>query len=79
MYHQEKYEYRDMNQGNFKSFQGKEDIRVESSMIYKLKYFSGVSDKKMKLGITDTFEDGLLIFLCSISDQKKIIVITCNR
>lgn len=44
-YEQEKYKYHDVNQGDFKSFQGKEEIWFEDKLIYELKYFGGLVRK----------------------------------
>lgn len=44
-YRQGKYEYRDKNEGDFKSFQGKEEIWSEGVKIYELKYFGGLVRK----------------------------------
>lgn len=44
-FHQEKYEYRDVNQGDFRNFHGKEEILSSGVLLYELRYFGGLVRK----------------------------------
>ena len=38
-------DYRDTNHGDYKNFQGKEEILLEGAVVYKLRYFGGLVRK----------------------------------
>jgi hypothetical protein len=44
-YHYQQCEYRDSNRGDFKNFEGREEILLEGTLVYELRYFGGLVRK----------------------------------